>query len=460
MNVLPETRRRETAGSPRPAPTPRRRRRGRTTRQVVGGAIVAAGVVAVVHSAFGITNPIVAVLLAYLAFIGIVALVEYASASDRTRAVIDLTSAERVEHDEPVTALLVSVPEPVSRDVPLKRRSVTGADITEFGVAVIGAVAFAEVLRIVLHMRSIVGFVVWTYVAFVVLYFVLARDRNDPEIALDRVVTVIAWSVGLAVAALLGWMIVYVVVKGLPKLSWDYLTEDLSKVGPLTPGGGAKHAIIGTIEQVGLATMVVVPVGILTAVYLHEVQGRIARPVRFITDAMSGLPSIVAGLLIFTIWVIGHGFSGAAGAAALAILMLPTMTRASEEILRTVPDQLREGALALGAPQWRVVHRVVLPTVSTGLVTASLLAVARAIGETAPLLMTAFGNDAVNWNPFHGPQSALPLFVFKLIFTPNQTQIQRAWTGALVLIMLVFVLFVSARVIAGRGRRKLGGVQG
>ena len=133
-------------------------------------------------------------------------------------------------------------------------------------------------------------------------------------------------------------MIVYLVVKGLPKLPGRFFTEDLSKVGPLTPGGGAKHAIIGTLEQVGIATIVVVPLAVLTAVYLHEIDGRLARPVRFIVDAMSGLPSIVAGLLIFTVWVHGHGFSGVAGSAALAVLMLPTVTRASEEILRTIPD--------------------------------------------------------------------------------------------------------------------------
>jgi phosphate transport system permease protein len=191
-------------------------------------------------------------------------------------------------------------------------------------------------------------------------------------------------------------------------------------------------------------------------VYLHEVRGRLATVVRFIVDAMSGLPSIVAGLLVFTVWVGDHGYSGLAGAFALAVLMLPTMTRASEEILRTVPDSLREGALALGAPQWRLVQRIVLPTAIAGLVTAMLLAIARAIGETAPMLLTAFGADATNTNPTKGPQSDLPLFVWKLIFLPNATQKARAFTGALVLVLLVFILFVSARIITSRATRKLG----
>jgi phosphate transport system permease protein len=137
--------------------------------------------------------------------------------------------------------------------------------------------------------------------------------------------------------------------------------------------------------------------------------------------------------------------------------MLPTVTRASEEILRTVPDSLREASLALGAPQWKVVLRVVLPTARAGLVTAAILGIARGVGETAPVLFTAFGSDSTNWNPFHGPQSDLPLFVWKLIRVPNATQNQRAWTGALVLVMLVLLLFVTARWVSNRGQRRLGG---
>jgi phosphate transport system permease protein len=339
----------------------------------------------------------------------------------------------------------------------VRRRKIKGEDVAEYVVALIGAIATAELIRVFLHMDSLLGVVVWGYVAFLGLYFVLARDRLSAEAAIDRVVSVFVWSVGLLVAAVLVWMVSFVVVKGLHALSWTFFTEDLSKVGPLNSGGGAKHAIIGTIEQVAIATIAVIPIGILTAVYLHEINGRIAKPVRFIVDAMAGLPSIVAGLLIYTVWVSKYGYSGLAGAFALSILMLPTMTRASEEILRTVPDPLREGALALGAPQWRLVQRVVLPTALAGLVTASLLAIARAIGETAPLLLTAFGSTDTNWNVTQGPQSALPLFVWSLIRLPNSRQQDRAWTGALILLILVFILFVSARYATSRGRRRLEG---
>jgi phosphate transport system permease protein len=200
----------------------------------------------------------------------------------------------------------------------------------------------------------------------------------------------------------------------------------------------------------------VVPIAVLTAVYLNEIKGRLAGPIRFIIDAMSGLPSIVAGLLVFAVWVRGHGFSGISAAAALAILMLPTVTRTSEEILRTIPDSLREASLALGAPQWRVVVRVVLPTALAGLVTATILGIARAVGETAPMLLTAFGSSVTNTNALHGPQADLPLFVWALIRQPNKTQNNRAWTGALILVGLVLVLFAAARLIANRSQRKLG----
>jgi phosphate transport system permease protein len=258
------------------------------------------------------------------------------------------------------------------------------------------------------------------------------------------------------VVGVLGWMITFLVAKGLPALRPGFFTSDLSKVGPLTPGGGAYHAIIGTVEQVGLATIVVVPIAVLTAVYLHEMKGRLAKPVRVIVDAMSGLPSIVAGLLVFAVYVDGRGFSGVAGSAALVVLMLPTVTRASEEILRTIPDSLREASMALGAPQWRVVLRVVLPTARAGLVTAVILGIARGVGETAPMLLTAFGADTTNTNPFKGPQEDLPLFVWKLIRLPNQTQNNRGWTGLLILVLLVLILFTTARYISSRADRKLG----
>jgi phosphate transport system permease protein len=347
--------------------------------------------------------------------------------------------------------------EEVVDDRPMRRRAYTRTDVVELVFAVASGAALAGIQRAVTDSTGFLGTGLLFLAFFLVVYFFLIRDRLSPDAATDRVVTVLVWIVGAIVVALLTWMIVFLIGKGLPALRTGFFTDDLSEVGPLNPGGGAFHSIVGTFEQVGLATLIVVPVAILTAVYLHEVRGPLAIPVRLIVDAMSGLPSIIAGLFIFTIWVDGRGFSGAAGAAALVVLMLPTVTRASEEILRTVPDNLREASLALGAPQWKVVTRVVLPTARAGLVTAAILGVARGVGETAPVLFTAFGSDSTNWNPLNGPQSNLPLFVWKLIRVPNETQNQRAWTGALVLVFFVLVLFVLARFVSNRGTRRLEG---
>jgi phosphate transport system permease protein len=359
----------------------------------------------------------------------------------------------------PRTGVLEVAPPPAPDlypdDRPQRRSVVRAPDLIQVGLAALAATAIAGIIRAVWGLSGPTGTLIWWYLAFLLVFYVLTRDHSDAERALDRLVTTVIWSVGVLVVAVLGWMIGFLIVRGLPTISAAFFTSDLSKVGPLTPGGGAYHAIIGTVEQVGIATIIVIPLAILTAVYLHEMKGILATPVRVIVDAMSGLPSIVAGLLVFTVWVDGRGFSGIAASAALVVLMLPTVTRTSEEILRTIPDPLREASLALGAPQWRVVLRVVLPTAAAGLVTAVILGIARGVGETAPMLLTAFGSDNTNANPFNGPQEDLPLFVWKLIRLPNQTQINRGFAGLLVLVMLVLILFVTARYIASRSQRKL-----
>jgi phosphate transport system permease protein len=341
-------------------------------------------------------------------------------------------------------------------DHPRRLRSVRRDDVVQAAVAAVAGGALAGTLRIVLGWHGVLGTALWWYVAFLAVFFLLERDRSSDDTATDRMVTVLIWSAGVAVVAVLGWMLIFLVAKGWSALRPGFFTQDLSKVGPLNPGGGAVHAIIGTLEQVAIATIVVVPIAVLTAVYLHELNGRMAPLIRLIVDAMSGLPSIVAGLLIYSIWVVHHGYSGISGSAAIAVLMLPIVTRASEENLRTIPDTLREGSMALGAPQWRVVMRVVLPTAQAGLVTAAILGVARGVGETAPMLLTAFGNNSTNTNPLHGAQADLPLFVWGLIREPNARQNERAWTGLLILVLLVLVLFVLARFVASRGQRKLG----
>lgn len=255
-------------------------------------------------------------------------------------------------------------------------------------------------------------------------------------------------------------VLVYVIKRGLPGLSWQFLTHSLKGVGALDASGGAYHAIVGTLEQVGIAIVLAVPLGIAVAIYLVEVgpssagHRRLAASVRFFVDVMTGLPSIVAGLFIFAFWVIAlqQGFSGLAAGLALAVLMLPVVVRTCEEMLALVPRDLREAAWALGAPRWRTVLQVVLPTAGSGITTGLMLAVARVTGETAPLLLTAFGYDAIRTSPVAGPQAGLPMFVYEQSGSAFPIAVERAWAGALTLITLVIGLTVIARLLARRWR--------
>jgi phosphate transport system permease protein len=286
------------------------------------------------------------------------------------------------------------------------------------------------------------------------IYALTQYDRHGALVAKDRVATVVITTAGLAVVVPLSLILGYVFYRGYSALRPQFFTETQEFVGPLSPAteGGGAHAIVGTLEQVGLAMLICVPLGVMSAVFLNEIGGWLARPLRTIVDAMSAVPSILAGLFVYAALLQGlhQQFSGFAAALALSVLMLPTITRTAEVVLRLVPEGLREGAHALGGTEWRITRMVVLPTARVGLVTAVILGVARTVGETAPLFFTAFGAFKLNANPFSGKQGALPLFVWTLIRQPRQEQIQRAWTGALVLVGIVLVLFVAARIIGGR----------
>jgi phosphate transport system permease protein len=245
------------------------------------------------------------------------------------------------------------------------------------------------------------------------------------------------------------WM---VLSKGLGRFDLEFFTHSQNGIGPRDAGGGAYHAIIGTVEQVLLTSLIAVPIGILTAVYLVEygANSRLARAVSFFVDVMTGIPSIVAGLFVLAFWLLllGFSFSGLAGSLALSILMIPTVVRAAEEMLKLVPNDLREASYALGVPRWRTACFVVLPTALTGIITGVMLAVARVMGETAPLLLLVFTTDLINTNPLQGPQMALPVFIWGQAAQPNDTAIARAWTGALTLILIIMVLNLAARLIA------------
>jgi phosphate transport system permease protein len=336
----------------------------------------------------------------------------------------------------------------------LHLRAWTTEDAAVLAGAMLSGIATAWLLFRVTPLQGGFGFVLCSFGAFCTVFWLVIREVEGPVAAVDKVVTVLMAAAALAVLVPLALIVGYVTARGIKALRPGFFFNTLESVGPLDPAtaGGGLHAIVGTLEQVGIAFVVSVPLALMVAVFLNEVGGRFARPVRFVVNAMSGVPSIVAGLFIYAVWIVqlGNDFSGLAGALALSVLMLPTVIRTSEEMLRIVPDGLREASLALGTPEWRTVTRVVLPTARAGLITASILGVARAVGETAPLIMTSFGSSILNLNPIIAAQSSLPLFTYSLIRSPQQSQIDRAWTGALVLIALVLVLFTLARML-GRG---------
>jgi phosphate transport system permease protein len=245
-----------------------------------------------------------------------------------------------------------------------------------------------------------------------------------------------------------------VVAKGYKGIKLNLFTQDMSMATPTDPltNGGILHAITGTLTLVALALIMSVPLGILTALYLTEIKGKFAKPIKFLVQAMSGVPSIVAGLFILSavLYPITKGYSGFMGALALTILMIPTVARTSEEVLNLIPQDLREAGTALGGTQWRTVAMIVLPAARSGLITAMILGVARIAGETAPLLLLTGGGDKVNPNPFNDPMGSLPYYIWKSFSAGSEEAITRAWAGLLVLVLLILFLFTSARYLGSR----------
>ena len=288
-------------------------------------------------------------------------------------------------------------------------------------------------------LKGKLGFSIVLIIMAIVISSLVSGIRRDKKAALNSTTTVLVYIASAFVIFRLG----------IGGLSFGIFTKDMSLSSadsPLTEGG-LLHALIGTLYVVLLASVLSTPVGILAALYIVEVRGRFAGLVRFFIQAMSGIPSIVAGLFIYAIWMInlGNSYNAVAGAGALAILMIPTVARTSEEVLKLIPSDLREAGLALGATQWRTVAMIIIPAAKSGLVTAVILGIARVAGETAPLLLTIGGADAINLNPFSGNSSALPYYVWKNYSLGNPESISRAWLGVLVLMMVVFIFFSLAR---------------
>jgi phosphate transport system permease protein len=281
--------------------------------------------------------------------------------------------------------------------------------------------------------------------------------RRDRKAALNSISTVMVYVAGMFVIFPLGSILFEIIKRGIGGLSLGIFTTDMAVTASDAPlnEGGLIHAIVGTLYIVVIASLISVPIGILTALYLTEIKGKAAGTVRFFVQAMSGIPSIVAGLFIYAVWMIalGNQYSAFAGAMALAILMVPTVARTSEEVLKLIPNDLREAGLAMGGTQWRTVAMIVIPAAQSGLITSIILGVARVAGETAPLLLTMGGADALNLNPFDGNSAAIPFYVWKNFLLGTETAIDRAWTGILVLMIIVLFFFSLTRFLSGRKSR-------
>ncbi len=300
--------------------------------------------------------------------------------------------------------------------------------------------------------------VLGTVVSCIAIY-AWSRAVEGRRRALDRLMTfAIISAFGLALIPLLS-LLFQVTKRGLPGLDWEFLTG--SPRGIIN-GGGAAHAIVGTIVITGVAALISVPIGIMAAIYLNEYgKGKLRRALTFFVDVMTGIPSIVAGLFAYALFAIflGPGIRlGIMGSVALSVLMIPIVIRTSEEVLKIVPNHLREAAYALGTPKWRTVVKIVLPTAFAGLVTGVMIAVARIVGETAPLLVTTGVVDSINTNPFYGRMQNLAVYAYSEYRTPGvdkQASYDRAWAAALLLIVIVMVLNIVARLVYRRYRTEI-----
>lgn len=327
-------------------------------------------------------------------------------------------------------------------------------------VTVLGALVAAVALTALVFAQlapfgGVIGFAVLAWLVFLGLYALLVSLTENALTVRDRLVSAVVHSLAVFALLALVTIVAYPLVRGVGALSHlNFFTEDMANAGPLDPlaQGGVLHAVVGTLEQIAIALTVTVPLGLTCAVYLNEVRGAFSRLVRTIVDAMTALPSIVAGLFVYAALIVALGLekSGLAAGCAISVMMLPIVIRAADVVIRLVPGNLREASLALGAGRLRTVWHVVLPTARSGLTTAILLGTARGIGETSPVLITAGFTAYLNADPLSGPQISLPLATFSLVTSPEEAMKARGFGAAAVLMLLVLVLFVVARVAGGR----------
>jgi phosphate transport system permease protein len=346
----------------------------------------------------------------------------------------------------------------------LTRSSFSGQRLPGFVPPLLGVAALAvtALLNLATGAGGWVLIVVEAAILYVVATVVLSWAVEGGRQARNRLASTLVYGAFILALIPLGWVAGTVVYKGLDRLDSMFFWHSMFNVTATDPGGGAYHAIIGTLEQVGIACVLAIPLGLAAAVYIVEYgRGRLATSIRFFVDVMTGIPSIVAGLFVLAFWVsvvtplYNNGipaYSGLAAALALTVLMLPTIVRSSEEMLRLVPTALREGSYALGVHKWKTIMRIVVPTALPGIVTGIMLAVARAAGETAPVLLVAGGTPAINFNPLVGNQESLSYFVYEQAGEASKYAPGRAWTAALTLIILVLALTVAAKLLSRRSK--------
>ena len=376
---------------------------------------------------------------------------------------ITATTVPPVEGPPVVDLAAPSGGEPVDR--PHRRRRVNGEQLVEFFGSVLASFAVVWLGFRIAGVAGVIGFgILWIALFFTLYAIVNWRNHGLLEMK-DRLATVAVWTGGALAMVPLVAVIGYVFLKGFSVAMADFphfWTADMSGLTASAPvtSVGAGAAIVGTLEQIAIAAVLTVPLGVLAATYLADSDNIFSRTVAAVVDAMTGAPAIIAGLVIYIFWVVPRGTSGKSGFAAgmaLAVMMLPIVTRAALEVVRIVPGSLREAALALGAPQWRVLVRIVLPTARAGLMTAVILGVARIAGETAPILFNAGGNKNFNFNPFSGQQDNLPLRIYELIQQPNANVVRIAWGVGFVLVVVVLIFFIIARLVGSSkpGKRRL-----
>jgi phosphate transport system permease protein len=327
------------------------------------------------------------------------------------------------------------------------------------GIAfLLAAILFSYFFVAATELKGKLAYAFIFFVAYAVITSTHSFIIRGPQAAKDSFVSTLVALGAVATVIPIASILFTVVKNGAPGLHPGILSNDMSMAAATDPiaNGGVLHAITGTLTMVVLALIMSVPIGILTALYLTEVKGKFAGPIRFLVQAMSGVPSIVAGLFVLSavLYPITKGYSALMGAMALTILMIPTVARTSEEVLLLIPNDLREAGTALGGTQWRTVAMIVIPAARSGLMTAVILGIARIAGETAPLLLLTGGGDKVNPNPFSGSVGSLPYYIWKGFNSGSSDALTRAWAGLLVLMIVVLILFIAARALSNRKMSK------